>query len=220
MLKIDGFGKQLPRDILKDDKFRSCIGVILSLILYAALIVAAWWFFEVIRTQELKADGLPTEEVTEEFCVPKASETTDVVQANFYYPIPGTDKIKGETLLPGEDGLVTIVTTEEGKLTGNFAWGVVDLNDDQFTEVLESVGEFKTVKRTKDALGDLKRTDLAWHSCSLEELGLDISNNADAKFFKPKSLDTLTKLTKYAPQMKCFDEPINLIGNSETEVFE
>ena len=175
-----------------------------------------------IRTQELKADGIPAEEVTEEFCVPKPSETTDVVQSNFYYPLPGLGKIKGDTLLPGEDGLVTILpsTAEDGKLVGNFAWGVVDLSDDEFTGVIDQVGTFKAVSRTKDALGNIKRNEPAWHACSLEELGLDPSSSANAKFFLPKSLDTLTKLTRYASQMKCFDEPITLKGNSETEEFE
>ena len=32
--------------------------------------------------------------------------------------------------------------------------------------------------------------------------------------------DTRAKLTKYAAQMRCFDEPLSLKGNSETEEFE
>ena len=50
ILKLDAFSKQLPRDIPKDDKFSSGVGVGLSLIQYAVLAVVGYWFIDVIQS--------------------------------------------------------------------------------------------------------------------------------------------------------------------------
>ena len=109
---------------------------------------------------------------------------------------------------------------EEQNLTDNFAWGVVDLGDDEFTELAAEIGSFKAVSRKKDSDGNIMISELGWHACTKVELGLEESEEIKASFFVPVYQETKAKLTKYATQMRCFDDPITLRGNSETEQFE
>ena len=62
--------------------------------------------------------------------------------------------------------------------------------------------------------------DLGWHTCTKAELGLDTTSVGQARFFEPVYQGTRAKLTKHAGQMRCFDEPINVKDNSETDEFE
>ena len=56
------------------------------------------------------------------------------MQRNYFNPVIGTGKIQGDFLLPGEDGVVVTSDNDEGaesykKLTGNIAWGLIDMKD-------------------------------------------------------------------------------------------
>ena len=82
----------------------------------------------------------------------------------------------------------------------NFAWGVVDLRDNTFTEVDPEIGAFRAVSRMRDEDNFIpKYTDLSSHPCTKQELGawtfslfeLAELNDAEkdelenSKFYKP-----------------------------------
>ena len=66
-----------------------------------------------------------------------------------------------------------VVTSNKGegfesyeKLTGNFAWGLIDMKDEQFSEVPANIGSFKALIRSKDVQGNIVTKELSSHACS------------------------------------------------------
>ena len=63
--------------------------------------------------------------------------------------MPGTEdaQVFGQLMPPA---VVTVPLSQSGEdqmLTGNFAWGVIDLGNDDFTELDPAVGTFKAISR-------------------------------------------------------------------------
>lgn len=53
--KLDQFKKPLPQDIPKSDKFFSCSGALLTLILYGCLACVAYWLYQVKQQLDLES---------------------------------------------------------------------------------------------------------------------------------------------------------------------
>ena len=68
--KLDGFKKAMPNSVPKDTKFSSCHGVLLSIFIYAVLIIFAYWLFQVIRKSGLPIDGWEDQLPEQDMCVP------------------------------------------------------------------------------------------------------------------------------------------------------
>ena len=94
------------------------------------------------------------------------------------------------------------------------------MKDEQYSAVPAAVGSFKALIRSKDSKGKIETKELQSRTCTKAELGLDKDKLDQAKFFPPESLDTSNKLSKYASKMRCFDEPLDLRGNSEAAEFD
>ena len=75
------------------------------------------------------------------------------------------------------------------------------MSDESYTSVPASIGSFKAVIRTKDALGTETVTEISTHTCTMAELGRDESSLDQAKFYAPETPDTSTKLAKYASNL-------------------
>ena len=45
IMNLDGFARQLPPSVPRDTKFTSCLGVFLSLLIYAIVLFIAYWYF-------------------------------------------------------------------------------------------------------------------------------------------------------------------------------
>ena len=74
ILRLDAFSKKLPSDIPNGNKFRSYIGVFLSLLFYLALAVMALWLLEIIATTGLDFGDNEEPELgsdSQQICLPK-----------------------------------------------------------------------------------------------------------------------------------------------------
>ena len=81
--------------------------------------------------------------------MPKPSESNEEVQAGYFYPVPGTEdaQVFGQLLPPAVVTLPLPQNKEDQMLSGNFAWGVIDLGNDDFTVLDPAIGTFKAISR-------------------------------------------------------------------------
>ena len=87
--------------------------------------------------------------MVENICVPKPSESNEEVQAGYFYPVPGIEdaQVFGQLLPPAVVTVPLPQSEEDQMLTGNFAWGVIDLGNEDFTELDPAVGTFMAISR-------------------------------------------------------------------------
>ena len=90
-------------------------------------------------------DGLPIDALATETCVPKVpylnSEYIDTIIPGYYSP--------DNPLLLLSAKLGQVESVEDQKLT-NFAYGVIDMKDNEFSSVRPEIGAFKALNRNKD----------------------------------------------------------------------
>ena len=87
--------------------------------------------------------------MVDNICVPKPSESNEEVQAGYFYPVPGIEdaQVFGQLLPPAVVTVPLPKSEEDQMLTGNFAWGVIDLGNEDFTELNPAVGTFTAISR-------------------------------------------------------------------------
>ena len=112
---MDGFAKQLPKDLPKQ-KFRSWEGVVFSIVLYLILLGFVWFSIEMLMKQF-------SEDNTEEDLLAGVTILPALLYNTRIY----------EEFIPVDDDSVNI----------DFAWGVIDRANQNFTELDHSIGQYR-----------------------------------------------------------------------------
>ena len=148
--KLDGFSKPYPKDVPKE-KYTSCCGVLLSIVLYVTLAGFAYFAYSMLEDADTDLADLPVADdlaEAEQALVEEDEEVEEAVDELLdeiiIDPFPPIEINYFERIQPGYsfdiENLTDVLTDASMLKDLILAFAVVDRGDDEFNEIDPDVG--------------------------------------------------------------------------------
>ena len=188
------------------DKYQTCPGLSLTILL--VLLLSGFVVHEV--AEFIYSDGADFDEVSDskrDIVVYRDIEEENLTTSFFEHTQLAA--ISSEEVFPQSNDDVKFMS---------LAFGLVSKDDADFTSVPLEYGSIRTFyRRGSDGTGEASEQELMTHACTEAELESGDDNESTLSLFYPALYkDTASTIAKYADKLKCFDAPVSLYGDSET----